>query len=348
MHLLLLFLNGARMKAASKRFRQIALQWWSRRSDTTRALPIILLASLRSFGRYSSRQSAALAFFALFSLFPLMLLLAVLIGGLLEPAAAQEQIANGLRMFLPEDQATVEFVREILDESLAQSNSFGLVAIMTMVWSSLSLFSNLTASLDEIFRVPNGRNIWRLRLQAIGISLALVVLVIASFITAGVLRLLSVLLLDQPSLWLSIGIRFLPFGLDVVIFALLFRFVPARYVHWDAVLPAALLGAVGWELAKSGFSFYLTNLGGFQFVYGGIATVIVFLFWAYLIAAIFLFSAEFCARLNDWIISQVRPETEARASVSISIRDGQIRVQLPDQVSNPQLAAQSRRDPGGS
>ncbi len=326
------------MRDHSKRMRQVALRWWSMRSATTRALPIILLNTLRSFGRYSSRQSAALAFFALFSLFPLMLLLAVLIGGLLEPAAAQEQIANGLRMFLPDDQATVEFVREILDESLDQSNSFGIVAIMAAAWSSLSLFSNLTASLDEIFRVPNGRNIWKLRLQAIGISLALVVLVVASFVTAGVLRLLSVLLLDQPSLWLSIGIRFLPFGLDVVIFALLFRFVPARYVHWDAVLPAALLGAVGWELAKSGFSYYLTNLGGFQFVYGGIATVIVFLFWAYLIAAIFLFSAEFCARLNDWIVDRVTAEAEAHPSVSISIRDGQIQVQLPDRTRNPRLA----------
>ena len=323
------------MKALVRRSWQMAAHWWSMRSETTRVLPIVLFNALRSFGRYSSRQSAALAFFALFSLFPLMLLLAVLIGGLLEPAAAQEQIANGLRMFLPEDQATVEFVQDILGQSLEQSNSFGIVAIMTIAWSSLSLFSNLTASLDEIFRVPKGRNIWKLRLQAIGISLALVVLVVASFITAGVLRLLSVLFLDQPSLWLSIGIRFLPFGLDVVIFALLFRFVPARYVHWDAVLPAALLGAVGWELAKSGFSYYLNNLGGFQFVYGGIATVIVFLFWAYLIAAIFLFSAEFCARLNDWFVSRVTTGAEARPAVSISIRDGQIRVQLPDGLGNP-------------
>ncbi len=326
------------MKNLSSRICVTLLRWWSMRNDTTRALPIILLTTLRSFGRYSSRGAAALAFFALFSLFPLMLLLAVLIGGLLEPAAAQEQIANGLRVFLPEDQTTVDFVQDILVQSLEQSNSFGIVAIITMAWSSLSLFSNLTASLDEIFRVPKGRNIWRLRLQAIGISLALVVLVIASFITAGVLRLLSVLLLDQPSLWLSIGIRFLPFGLDVVIFALLFRFVPARYVHWDAVLPAALLGAVGWELAKSGFGYYLTNLGGFQFVYGGIATVIVFLFWAYLIAAIFLFSAEFCARLNDWFVSRVTTETGAHPSVSISIRDGQIRVQLPDQVGMPRFS----------
>lgn len=274
-----------------------------------------------------------MAFFALFSIFPLMLLLAVLIGGMLEPAAAQEQIANGLRVFLPEDEATIGFVREVLGESLEQSNSFGIVAIMTIVWSSLSLFSNLTASLDELFRVPNGRNIWKLRLQAIGISLALVILLIASFLTSGVLRLLSLLLLDQPSLWLSIGIRFLPFGLNVVIFCLLFRFVPARYVHWDAVLPAAMVGAVGWELAKSGFGFYLTNVVGFQFIYGGIATVIVFLFWAYLIAAIFLFSAELCARINEWIIYQEVPEPAPHPTVSIAIHNGQIRVSLPEQTS---------------
>lgn len=318
-----------------------ANRFWDDRSETTRALPRLLLSTLRSFGRYSSRQSAALAFFALFSLFPLMLLLAVFIGGLLEPAAAQEQIANGLRVFLPEDEVIVEFVRDIFDESLEQSNSFGLVAIMTIVWSSLSLFSNLTASLDEIFRVPNGRNIWKLRLQAVGISLALVLLVIASFLTSGVLRLLSVLQLDQPSLWLSIGIRFLPFGLDVVIFGLLFRFVPARYVHWDAVLPAALLGAVGWELAKSGFGLYMNSVAGFQFVYGGIATVIVFLFWAFLIAAIFLFSAEFCAHLNEWIISRQSPAATLHPSVSIAIRDGQIQVRLPEQGVAGQIEARA-------
>lgn len=318
------------MNALADKVRRITLQWWAERSDATRALPHILSSTIRSFGRYSSRQSAALAFFALFSLFPLMLLLAVFIGGLLEPAAAQEQIANGLRVFLPEDEVIVKFVRDIFDESLRQSNSFGIVAIMTILWSSLSLFSNLTASLDEIFRVPNGRNIWKLRLQAIGISLALVILVIASFLTSGVLRLLSVLQLDQPSLWLSIGIRFLPFGLDVVIFGLLFRFVPARYVHWDAVLPAALLGAVGWEVAKSGFGLYMNSVAGFQFVYGGIATVIVFLFWAFLIAAIFLFSAEFCSHLNQWIESRQSPNAVAHRSVSIAIRDGQIQVRLPE------------------
>ena len=70
-------------------------EWWSTHSEPTRELPLVFLTAFKNFSRYSSRQSAALAFYALFSVFPLTLLLAVLIGGLLEPAVAQEQIANG-------------------------------------------------------------------------------------------------------------------------------------------------------------------------------------------------------------------------------------------------------------
>jgi membrane protein len=132
-------------------------------------------------------------------------------------------------------------------------------------------------------------------------TFTLVVLITASFVTSGTLRLLMALVLDRPSIWLTVGVYFLPLGLNMLIFALLFRFVPARSVHWDAVWPAAIVGALGWEIAKSGFGWYLTAVANVQFVYGSIATAIVLLFWAYVIAAIFLFSAELCAQLNDWI-----------------------------------------------
>lgn len=309
---------------------QPLFDWWATHSDATRELPYVLLTAFKNFSRYSSRQSAALAFYSLFSVFPLTLLLAVLVGGLLEPAVAQEQIANGLSFFLPEN--TVSYVQDVLGESLKQSSSFGFVAIAAIIWSSLGLFSNITASLDEIFHVPEGRSIWRLRFQAVLMGITLVILVIASFMTSGVLRLVAILLLDQESLWVTIGTLFLPLGLDVVIFAMLFRFVPARYVHWDAVLPAAMFGAIGWELAKEGFSYYLSGLASFQFVYGSIATGIVLLFWANLIAAIFLFSAELCARLNEWIIGYESSQLTSTPSrqYSISLQDGQIRVRMPD------------------
>ena len=315
------------------RLLQPFLRWWATHSAPTREIPHVILTAIRNFSRYSSRQSAALAFYSLFSVFPLTLLLAVLVGGLLEPAAAQEQIANGLSFFLPEN--TVSYVQDVLGESLQQSSSFGFVAIIAILWSSLGLFSNITASLDEIFAVPQGRSIWSLRFLAVLMSITLVILVIASFVTSGVLRLVSILLLDQPSLWVTIGILFLPFGLDVVIFSMLFRFVPARYVHWDAVLPAAMFGAIGWELAKAGFGYYLNSLANFQFIYGSIATGIVLLFWANLIAAIFLFSAELCARLNEWIIGQETTQITENRQYSISLQDGQIRVRIPDVHEQP-------------
>ena len=120
------------------------------------------------------------------------------------------------------------------------------------------------------------------------------------------------LLLDDPHAFLPLvrnaGAIFLPLGLNMVIFALLFHYVPARRVYWDAVWPAALFGGVGWELAKQAFSWYLTNFANFDLVYSTIATVIVLLLWAFLLASIFLFSAELCAQLNDWFLFQHEAE----------------------------------------
>lgn len=307
--------------------------WWSTHSDSTRELPFVIWRAIKNFSRYGSRQSAALAYYAIFSIFPLTLLLAIGVGGLLEPAVAQEQIANGLSFFVPQN--TIESIQSALGEALNQSGSFGLIAVIAILWSALGLFSNLTASLDEIFDVPEGRSMWRQRFLAFMMSITLVVLVVASFVTSGVLRLFSAFLLDQSSVWVTIGILFLPFGLDVVIFSMLFRFVPSRHVHWDAVLPAAMFGAIGWELAKAGFAWYLDNLANYQFVYGSIATGIVLLFWAYLIAVIFLFSAELCARLNEWLIGQEARQRQHQTvnenrQFHISLQNGEIRVKLPD------------------
>ncbi|MEO1441900.1 MAG: YihY/virulence factor BrkB family protein, partial [Chloroflexota bacterium] len=235
------------------------------------------------------------------SVFPLTLLLAVGISQVLGPAVAQQQIANGLALFFPED--TVHLVQTNLASALEQGRQFGLVAIAGLLWAATGLFSNVTWSLDVIFQVPSGRSLWRQRVVAAFIALMLIFLVVASFVTAGLLRLVDTALLNQPNVWLTISSYFLPIGLNMVIFAMLFRYVPSRHVFWDAVWPAAIFGALGWELARWLFAIYLNNIADYQFVYGGIATVIVLQFWAYVVAAVFLFSAELCARLNEWFIS---------------------------------------------
>jgi len=308
-------------------------RWWLRRSPSTKSLPLHLWRAVSNYAHFGtgSRQAAALAYYAVFSVFPIVLLLAVGIGSIVGPAVAQEQIAQGLEFFLPA--STVHDIQDIVAGILAQSSSFGLVATAALLWAATGLFTNITHALDDIFDVPAARSMWQQRLLAITMGLTLVVLVMISFLASGVLRLVSAMTPGNPSMWVSIGTFFLPLGLDVVIFALLFHYVPTRDVHWDAVWPASIFGAIGWETAKRAFEWYISNLANYSIIYGSIATVIVMLFWAWVIASLFLFSAQLCARLNEWMVEQEERhmmEQEHRRLIAITLREE--RLPLPPRI----------------
>lgn len=326
------------MKALSRILINIR-RWWLKRPPSTQALPKHLWRAVTNYAQSGtgSRQAAALSYYAIFSIFPLTLLLVIGVGSILGPAVAQEQIVQGLHIFLPE--AMVGVIQDIVGEALQQSSSFSLVATAALLWSATGLFTNITNSLDTIFDMRGSRGMVRQRIMAIIMGLTLVVLVGASFVTSGVLRLVSALTPGLPSLWIRIGIFFLPIGLDVVIFALLFHYVPNRDVHWDAVWPSAIFGAIGWELAKQGFEWYLTNLANYAIIYGSIATVIVLLFWAWVIASVFLFSAEVCARLNDWLIEEEERQARQQAEQS------RIRIYLQDELLPPLQASEEEFSP---
>ncbi len=291
------------------RYNRRVSQWWQTNPAMTRALPNYLQRAVANFGRYGLRQAAALSYYAIFSIFPLTLILAIvisrLVGPVVGPTVATAPIGLGIEPFLPPAATQLlQLFQENLAQAVEQGASFSLIAVLGLIWSGLGLFSNITTSLDFIFHVPANRSLWRQRLMAVVMAVVLVVLIATSFLTSAVLRFVSALLLERPTLWVTIGSIFLPLGLNMVIFALLFRFVPARRVHWDAVWPAAIFGAVGWELAKSAFGWYLLNVANYQFIYGTLSTGIALLFWAYVIASIFLLSAEFCAQLNEWLLDR--------------------------------------------
>lgn len=286
---------------------QYMSRWWSALPPSTRALPRHLFRAVKNFTDYGMRTAAALTYYAVFSVFPLTLLVAVVVSDVLGPTVAREQIAQALILFLPDETATINLVQANIEQALEQSGSFGLLALVGLSWSALGLFSNLTSALDRIFEVPASRSLWVQRFLAFLMTIVLILLIGMSFITSGVLQLVDTLFLSSPSVWIRIGTLFLPFGLNMVIFVMLFRYVPARHVNWDAVWPAAILGGIGLELAKAAFAWYLTNLANFQIVYGSIATVIVLMLWAYVTAGIFLVSAEICSQLNLWFARSVEP-----------------------------------------
>jgi len=287
---------SARRPAYRLRFYE---RWWILANAMSDGLLQHLWWAVDRFGKHGPRESAALSYYAIFSLFPLLLLLIVVVGSTLGPAAAADQINDLLRLFLPA--AAADFLQESIAATLEQRGSFGLVAGITLLWSSLGFFSNLSGALSRTFRDPKGYNTWSSRLVGLGIMLAFGVLVGASVATTLVFNVLDLLVFYRRNSWVGTGALIVPLSLSVAIFAFLYRFIPHRRVRWDAIWIAAFMGGGAWEIAKRVFAWYLDNLASYSLVYGSVATLIVLMLWVYLTGIIILLGAEVCVALDDWM-----------------------------------------------
>jgi membrane protein len=274
-------------------------RWWILANAMTDGLLQHIYDAIDRFSRHGLHESAALSYYAIFSVFPLVILLIVIIGTILGPAAARDQINDVLRLLLPA--STANFLQDNISQAMEQRGSFGLFAGITLLWSSLGLFSNLSSALSRTFRDEKGHSTIKKRLMGVGMMLALAVLLLASLATTLVFNLIDLLVFYQSTSWISTGALVIPLSLTAAIFAFLYRFIPRRRVRWDAIWVAAFLGGSAWEIAKRLFAWYLDNLASYSLVYGSVATMIVLMFWAYLTGTIIILGAEICVALDDWM-----------------------------------------------
>jgi len=274
-------------------------RWWILLNALSDGLLSHMWQAIVRFSKHGTREAAALSYYAIFSLFPLLLLVIIVIGTALGPAAARNQIDTVLRLFLPPN--TANFLKDNIAQALEQRGSFGLVAGVSLLWSSLGLFSSLSSALSRTFRDENPRNTWHQRLVGLSMMIALSVLLMASLAATIIFVLLDFLFFYRSGSWISLGALIIPLSLSVAIFAFLYRFIPRQRVRWDAIWVAAFLGGGAWEIAKRLFTWYLDNLASYSLVYGSVATMIVLMFWGYVSGLIVLLGAEICVSLDDWM-----------------------------------------------
>ena len=104
--------------------------------------------------------------------------------------------------------------------------------------------------------------------------------------------------LDFPVLSLLVNtagqivLQVISLSLMIVIFLMIYKFMPNTKTYWKYIWPGAITGALLFELAKNLFILYLGRWASYQNVYGSIAPVIVLLLWAYVSSLILLLGAE--------------------------------------------------------
>jgi membrane protein len=262
-------------------------------------------------------RAAALTYYGIQAIFPGILVVVSLLG-LLGQSVTQPLITN-LATAAP---STVRGILTHAAHRLQQGHStagvLAIVGIVLALWSASGYVAAFMRAANAIYDVPEGRPIWKTLPVRLGVTLAVMVLLIASavivVVTGGLARHVGQVLgigSVAVTVW-DIAKWPVLFIFVCLMIALLYWATPNARRGFRWISPGAVIAVVVWLIASGLFALYVANFGHYDKVYGSIAAVIIFLIWLWISNTAILLGAEFNAELERGraIAAGTPPDTE--------------------------------------
>jgi membrane protein len=264
-------------------------------------------------------RAAQLSYYFLLALFPALLFLTSLLG---ELAGADSQMRQGLFNYLsavlPGDasQLIAKTVNDVTQSSGGGKLSFGILATL---WAASNGMGAISESLNAAYDLKETRPWWKVRLIAVGLTLALTLLIVTSL----VLVLYGHDMADAVAVKFGLGGAFAlgwkvlqwPLVLLFVLlaFALIYYFGPdARKQDWKWITPGAVIGVALWLLISFAFKAYLSFFNSYSATYGSLGAVIILMLWFYFTGAAILIGGEINSEIENAMAKQGAPDAKEK------------------------------------
>lgn len=244
-------------------------------------------------------HAAELAYYFLLALFPLLLFLTSVIGVIIGSGTGlRHSLFDYLGKVLPgsASQLVSDTMFEVSSASGGGKISFGILAAL---WAASNGMGAVSQSLNAAYKVEESRPWWKQRLVAVGLTIALAVLII----TALALVLYGGRMADGLAQSYGFGMtfvllwKFLQWPLVLIFlllaFALIYYWAPdLRDQNWRWVTPGSAVAVLLWLLVSLAFRLYLHFFDSYSKTYGSLGAVIVLMLWFYLTGASILIGGE--------------------------------------------------------
>ena len=201
-----------------------------------------------------------------------------------------------LKHMLPESANAVvnTHIREFTEKAAGLTG----LSIVFIIGTATMLIATVEREINVLWGVPRRRSLpRRMLVYALGVTLG-PVLVGASISVSTWLITQSLAAIPLRGTLRPMILPLLPLAFSTLALALLYASVPVRHVPWRYAFSGALLAALAFEGAKSGFALYLTHVPTYELVYGALAALPVFLIWIYVCWLIVLAGAAVTATLT--------------------------------------------------
>ncbi len=245
---------------------------------------------------------AALAYYTVFSLAPLILVLLAIIGVIFrdDPAGAWHKITQQMSYFL--DPSALQVVQDIAQKASqpGKSTLAAIIGVGLAIFGASGVFGQLQDALNTIWGVKAkpSQGIWgflRSRFLSFamvaGICFLLLVSLTIEALLKGFSHYVQSVLPGGMMIALTVYLVF-DFAVVVLLFAMIFKFLPDVKIQWRDVWIGAAITAILFGIGKWLLGFYLGS-GAAGSAYGAASSLIMLLLWVYYSSQILLFGAEF-------------------------------------------------------
>jgi membrane protein len=260
----------------------------------------IIKDTFKEFGEdKATRLAAALAYYSIFSIGPLLFLLVAFLGWKFGELAVQGQVRHQISSVVGEESAKI-IESMMAAKKLGTSPITTILGVITLFIGASGVFGQLQDALNTVWEVKAkpGMGIWAfLRDRFLSMSMVLglgFLLLISMVLTTAVQALVQRggQLFPIPDAVTATLSTVVAFGVVVLLFAMIYKFLPDVKLPWSDVWVGALVTAGLFTAGKFLLGLYLGR-EGMATAYGKAGSVVVILLWIYYSSIILLLGAEF-------------------------------------------------------
>lgn len=261
--------------------------------------------------------SAGVAFFTLLAVFPAIAAFISLFGVFADPAALQNQLSL-LQDLVPPAAFTLleNQVMRLVWSNDGTLGWAGLVSTLTALFLARQGVDAMLRGMNTIYgsqRRTGARHLMTVAVITLGMVLAGIVALLALLVLPVVLAIFPLAGLDallvEASRWS------VTFGMVALWLWVFYKIGPVRDQGSQAsIRPGLALAMVLWILVSVGFSYFLSNFGRYNEVYGSLGAVVALLMWFYLSAYVVLLGGVVNAMIDRGRLVASRPGTSSPMS----------------------------------
>jgi membrane protein len=287
-------------------------------------------AAINWWNDKAPRLGASLAFYTVLSLSPLVIVVLGICGLIFGPDAVQGQLVHQMRGMVGEEGA--QAIQEVLAHASSPSSGIlaTIIGLVTLFFGATSVFIELQDALNTVWDVQASSTsgffgFIRDRLLSFAMVCGLAFLLLVSLLADAVLGAVNGMMsnwLPEWSVILGVLNQIVTFGVVSLMFACVYKLLPAVKLAWRDVWMGAVMTAALFTVGKILIGLYLGNstVGS---AYGAAGSFVVLLVWIYYSTQILFFGAELTQVYATRYGSGFRPSRGAQPTDRRKEKDAQ-------------------------